>query len=132
MSKKDTAYFYNHDYSVKWPNLTLKLAKKIGDDLGVDWDRTDLGEFLQGVKEEQEHVGKLGGKVSKVIELYDYHASGKIAYEHILEVPNYYTLLEELEDRGDKMFPTTDAKKAWVSKMRTEHASQWAAVTGKA
>jgi hypothetical protein len=128
MGKKDTTHFYNHDYAKKWPNLTLKLAKQIGDELGIDWDRVDLGEFLQGIKEEQEHAGILGGKVSQVIELLDYYGSGKIAYEHLLEVPNYYTLLEELEDRGDEMFPDDDAKKAWVKSMREKHADFWQSV----
>ena len=125
MSKKDTAYFYNHDYTKKWPNLTLQLARQIGDEIGVNWERVDLGEFLQGIKEEQEHSGILGGKTTKVIELYDYIGSGKIAYEHLLEVPNYYTMLEELEDKGDELFPDEHAKKAWVTSMRTKHSSAW-------
>ena len=129
MGKKDTTFFYNYDYTKKWPNLTLKLAKQVGDEIGVDWDRVDLGEFLQGVKEEQEHSGILGGANSKVIELYDYHSSGKIAYEHLLEVPNYYTMLEELEDKGDELFPDENAKKAWVKSMREKHTDFWASVS---
>jgi len=128
MTKKDTTYFYNYDYSKKWPGLTLERAKKVGDEIGVDWDRVDLGEFLQGIKEEQEHSGILGGHKTKVIELHDYIGSGKIAYEHLLEVPNYYTMLEELEDKGDEMFPDDDAKKAWVSQMRKNHDELWGSV----
>jgi hypothetical protein len=127
MSKKDTSYFYGHDYSKKWPNLTLKKAKEVGDEIGVDWDRVDLGEFLQGIKEEQEHSGILGGDASKVIDLHDYIGSGKIAYEHLLEVPNYYTMLEELEDKGDELFPDEEAKKAWVRQMRAKHQHDWTA-----
>lgn len=123
--KKDTAFFYQHDYTAKWPGLDLKMAKKIGDEIGVDWDLVDLGEFLQGIKEEQEHSGILGGDATKVIEKHDYIGSGKIAYEHLLEVPNYYTMLEELEDRGDEMFPDLEAKKAWVAQSRQEHADVW-------
>lgn len=121
-----TKDFYQHDYAKKWPNLDLKLAKKIGDEIGVDWDRVDLGEFIQGIKEEQEHSGILGGAASKVIERLDYHSSGKIAYEHLLEVPNYYTLLEELEDEGGKKFPDEAAKKAWVQKKRQKFEKEWA------
>jgi hypothetical protein len=128
MTKKDTTYFYNYDYSKKWPMLNLKFAKQIGDEIGVDWDRVELGEFLQGIKEEQEHSGVLGGTISKVIDLHDYHSSAKIAYEHLLEVPNYYTLLEELEDRGDELFPDVEAKKAWVASMRAKHADEWESV----
>jgi hypothetical protein len=125
MNKKDTTYFYQYDYSKKWPGLDLKKAKQIGDDIGVDWDRVDLGEFLQGIKEEQEHSGILGGNASKVLELHDYHTSGRIAYEHLLEVPNYYTMLEELEDKGDEMFSDDSAKKSWVASMRALHSSEW-------
>lgn len=122
---KDTGFFYQHDYTKKWPGLDLKLARKIGDDIGVDWDLVDLGEFLQGIKEEQEHSGILGGDNTKVIEKFDYHGSAKIAYEHLLEVPNYYTMLEELEDKGDEMFPDVEAKKAWVAQMRNTFSEQW-------
>jgi hypothetical protein len=125
MTKKDTTHFYNHDYTKKWPGLTLKKAKQVGDEIGVDWDRVDLGEFLQGIKEEQEHSGILGGHKTKVIELHDYIGSGKIAYEHLLEVPNYYTMLEELEDKGDELFPSDDAKKSWVAQMRDSHKEHW-------
>ena len=126
MSKKDTTHFYNHNYAKKWPGLTLQKAKQVGDEIGVDWDRVDLGEFLPGIKEEQEHSGILGGHKTRVIDLHDYIGSGKIAYEHLLEVPNYYTLLEELEDRGDEMFPDEGAKKAWVARMRNKHNDFWA------
>ncbi len=126
---KDTAHFYQHDYTKKWPGLDLKMAKKVGDEIGVDWDLVELGEFLQGIKEEQEHSGILGGENTKVIEKFDYHASGKIAYEHLLEVPNYYTMLEQLEDKGDEMFPDAEAKKAWVAKMRAQFKEQWASVS---
>lgn len=128
---KDTAHFYSHDYTKKWPSLTLSQARKIGDEIGVDWDMVDLGEFIQGIKEEQEHAGTLGGDVSKVIDKFDYHASAKIAYEHLLEVPNYYTLLEELEDRGDEMFPDVQAKKEWVKRMRTQFSSEWESAQAK-
>jgi hypothetical protein len=104
-----TKDFYKHDYSKKWPNLNLAHAKKIGDDIGVNWERVDLGEFIQGIKEEQEHSGILGGDTTKVIEKFDYHSSGKIAYEHLLEVPKYYSLLEELEDKGKEKYPDTSA-----------------------
>ncbi len=121
--KKDTDYFYNHDYTAKWPGLTLAAAKKIGDDIGVDWEIVDLGEFIQGIKEEMEH-GSMYGDATKVHED-DYHTSGRIAYAHLIEVPNYYTMLEELEDKGDELFPDDAAKKAWVSETRKAHQGLW-------
>lgn len=129
MVSTSTKDFYKHDYSKKWPELTLKHAKKIGDDIGVNWDRVDLGEFIQGIKEEQEHSGILGGDATKVIEKFDYHSSGKIAYEHLLEVPKYYSLLEELEDKGKEKYPDDEAKKAWVLKKRQEFHEEWKSVS---
>lgn len=123
MTKKDTHFFYQHDYTKKWPGLDIKLAKKIGDDIGVDWELVDLGEFLQGIKEEMEH-GSMYGGATKVHDD-DYHTSGRIAYAHLIEVPNYYTMLEELEDKGDELYPDEHAKKAWVKKMREEHSTEW-------
>lgn len=120
-----TADFYAKDYTKKWPGLTLQKAKQIGDEIGVDWDLVDLGEFIQGIKEEQEHSGILGGETTKVIEKFDYKASGMIAYEHLLERPDYYTKLEEMEDEGDEVFPDENAKRAWVKAHREQFADQW-------
>jgi hypothetical protein len=119
---KTTEDFYAHDYTVKWPGLTLQKAKEVGDEIGVDWSLVDLGEFIQGIKEEQEHSGILGGDATKVIEKFDYKASGMIAYEHLLERPDYYTKLEELEDEGDDLYPDETAKKAWVASNKEKFA----------
>ncbi len=120
---KTTADFYAKDYTQKWPGLTLQRAKQIGDQIGVDWDEIDLGEFIQGIKEEMEH-GSMYGSVTKVHED-DYVTSGRIAVAHLKEVPNYYTLLEEMEHKGDDLFPDDAAKKAWVAEMRQQFKQQW-------
>lgn len=119
---KTTADFYAHDYTKKWPGLTLQKAKEVGDEIGVNWDLVDLGEFIQGIKEEQEHSGILGGNSTKVIEKFDYKASGMIAYEHLLERPDYYTKLEELEDEGDELFPDESTKRQWVASNKVKFA----------
>lgn len=120
---KTTADFYAHDYTKKWPGLTLQKAKEVGDEIGVDWSLVDLGEFIQGIKEEQEHSGILGGDATKVIEKFDYKASGMIAYEHLLERPDYYTKLEELEDEGEELYPDDEAKRNWVKNNNETFAS---------
>ncbi len=126
-----TADFYAKDYTKKWPGLTLEKAKQIGDEIGVDWGLVDLGEFIQGIKEEQEHSGILGGEATKVIEKFDYKASGQIAYEHLLERPDYYTKLEEMEDEGDRVFPDEAAKRDWVAKTREQFGSEWTSAGGQ-
>ena len=70
--------FYNKDYSKKVPGLTLALAKKIGDEIGVDWDLVDLREWIQGIKEEMEHTD-------------DSAIAKKIAKDQLDKDPKYYT-----------------------------------------
>ncbi len=120
--------FYSKDYTAKVPGLTLKRAKEIGDEIGVDWDLVDLGEWIQGVKEETEHTGVLGGDVTAVIEKGDLVASGRIAYEHILEVPDYYSRLEKMEHEGEDDHPYENAAKDWVKQNREKNQALWDSV----
>lgn len=120
--------FYNKDYTIKVPSLTLQRAKEIGDEIGVDWDLVDLGEWIQGIKEECEHTGVLGGEKTAVIEKGDLVASGRIAYEHILEVPDYYSRLEKMEHEGEDDHPDKSAAKAWVKKNREKFQELWDSV----
>lgn len=118
-----TRDFYNKDYTQKWPGLTLQRAKQIGDEIGVDWGEIDLGEFIQGIKEEMEH-GSMYGEVTKVHED-DYNTSARIAVAHLKEVPDYYTRLEAMEDSAEEVFPDDASKRAWVAKSREEFADKW-------
>lgn len=119
-----TEDFYKKDYSQKWPGLTLKKAKQIGDEIGVDWEIVDLGQFIQGVKEEMEH-GSEYGAATKVHDD-DYVTSGRIAYAHLIERPDYYTALEIMEQVGDKKFADSEElKKKWVADQRVKFASFW-------
>ena len=118
-----TADFYAKDYTKKYPGLTLAVAKQIGDEIGLDWGIVDLGEFIQGIKEEMEH----GSEYGSATQVHDdsYTTSGRIAYAHLIEVPNYYTLLEELETRGEEMLPGDESKRNWVAEQRQRFAAQW-------
>lgn len=117
--------FYAKDYTKKVPGLDLKEAKRIGDLIGVDWDIVDLGEWIQGIKEETEHTGVLGGTATAVIEKGDLVASARIAYEHILEVPDYYSRLEIMEGQGEESHPDDRAVKAYVAERRQAHQDAW-------
>lgn len=59
-------------------------AKKIGDDLGVDWSKVDAEEFRVGIEVEQEHTDELP-------------KSAQIALDHLAEIPDYYTRLIKME-----------------------------------
>ena len=119
--------FYTKDYTQKWPDLTLKRAKEVGDEIGVDWNIVDLGQFIQGIKEEMEH-GSEYGSATKVHDD-DYVTSGRIAYAHLIERPDYYTALEIMEQEGDEKFNESDeSKKKWVADQRSKYQSVWDSV----
>ena len=116
--------FYGRDYSQKWPGLTLRRAKEIGDEIGVDWNLVDLGQFIEGVKEEMEH-GNEYGPAARVHDD-DYVTSGRITYAHLIERPDYYTALAILENEGDVKFNDSEAaKKKWVADQRVKHQDAW-------
>jgi hypothetical protein len=125
-----TADFYAKDYTKKYPGLTLAEAKRIGDEIGLDWDIVDLGEFTQGIKEEMEH----GSEYGSATQVHDdsYTTSGRIAYAHLIEVPNYYTLLEELETSAEAAMPGDEPKRAWVAEQRQRFAKEWEAASAEA
>ena len=118
------AGFYKRDYSQKWSGLTLRQAKVIGDQIGVDWALVDLGQFIEGIKEEMEH-GREYGTATQVHDD-DYVTSGRIAYAHLIERPDYYTALAIMEKEGDHKFnDSLKAKKKWVSDQRVKHQNAW-------
>ncbi|MCB9821653.1 hypothetical protein H6798_03915 [Candidatus Nomurabacteria bacterium] len=119
-----TDRFYEKDYTQKWPGLTHKHAKEIGDEIGVDWSIVDLGQFIQGIKEEMEH-GHQYGPNTKVHDD-DYVVSGRIAYAHLLERVDYYTALEIMEKEGERKFEAGQAaQKKWVADQRAKHQGTW-------
>jgi len=74
--------------------LNSKDAKVIGDNLGIDWNEIKLEEFSKGVNVELEH----GTKYPETnITNNDKNLTGKIAWAHLKEFPDYYTRLAKLE-----------------------------------
>ena len=74
--------------------LNSKDANEIGDDLGINWDEVKLDEFTQGVNIEFEH----GTRYPETnVTNNDKKLTGKIAWAHLKEFPDYYTRLEKLE-----------------------------------
>lgn len=77
--------------------LNSKDAKEIGDDLGINWNEVDLNEFTKGVNIEFEH----GTKYPETnVTNNDKKLTGKIAWAHLKEFPDYYTRLEKLENKA--------------------------------
>ena len=78
--------------------LNLTDAKQIGNDLGIDWNEVNIEEFLKGLNVELEH----GTKYPETnITKNDKGLTGKIAWAHLKEFPDYYTRLEKMEKEAD-------------------------------
>lgn len=72
---------------------TDRLAKELGFE-------GDLNEFYQGNLVEREH-GKVSPETNVTND--DPMLTAKIALAHLNELPNYYTLLKEMEEKGEAM-----------------------------
>jgi len=75
--------------------FTKEQAEKLGEDLGIDWDKSKftLKQLLQGMKVELEHKDVTQG---------DPKTTAKIALAHLKEDADYYTKLKQVES-GDKV-----------------------------
>ena len=78
--------------------FNVKDAKKIGLDLGIDWNEISLKEFAKGIAVELEH-GTMFPETN--ITDNDRLLTGKIAWAHLKEFPDYYTRLEKLEKEAE-------------------------------
>ena len=78
---------------VKKTSWTKEEAKKVGDNIGINWDKYDLDEFVMGLKVEKEH----DTDDSKTDVASSAKDLGKIAFAHMKELKNYYTKLKKME-----------------------------------
>ncbi len=77
--------------------FTNDEAKKIGDELGVKWEKFDVDQFRIGLNVELEHgLHDLETNVSDNDPL----MTGKIALAHLKEFPDYYDRLEKMEEEA--------------------------------
>ncbi len=79
--------------------VTEEEAKKIGGQLGIKWDEVRLGEFRRGLEVEQEH-GSLWGDITNITKD-DPLLTGRIAWAHLKEIPDYYTRLDKMEAEAE-------------------------------
>jgi hypothetical protein len=73
-------------------------AQGIGDRLGIDWSDFNLEEFRRGLEVELEH-GARDPETNVTND--DVLLTGKIAWAHLKEFPDYYTRLDKLEAEAD-------------------------------
>jgi hypothetical protein len=78
--------------------LSPEEAQQVGGSLGIDWKRVDLEQFRRGLEVELEH-GARDPETNVTND--DLSLTGKIAWAHLKEFPDYYTRLDKLEAEAD-------------------------------
>ncbi|TET48854.1 MAG: hypothetical protein E3J58_05940 [Actinomycetota bacterium] len=80
-------------------------AKKIGEELGIDWARFDVEQFRMGMDVELEH-----GTVDPHTNVSDDDPliTGKISLAHLNEFPDYYDRLKEMEEEAEEFWGIED------------------------
>lgn len=73
-------------------------AKQLGTRLGIDWTRIDLEQFRRGLEVESEH-GSRDPQTNVTND--DVELTGKIAWAHLKEFPDYYSRLDRLEAEAE-------------------------------
>lgn len=80
-------------------HFTTEEAKKIGESLGIKWDKFNIEQYRMGLNVELEH-----GSIDLLTNVTndDPIMTGKISLAHLNEFPDYYTRLEKLEKEADE------------------------------
>ncbi len=79
--------------------FTTEEAKEIGEKLGIDWNKFDLEQFRMGLAVELEHGSK---DPETNVTNSDLEMTGKIAWAHLKEIPDYYTRLSKMEEEAEE------------------------------
>ena len=82
-------------------HFTAEEAKKIGEKIGIKWDKFDVDQFRRGMDVELEH-----GLCDSMTNVSNDDAvlTGKIALAHLNEFPDYYDRLEKMEEEAEKFW----------------------------
>ena len=78
---------------------SIEEAKRVGDQIGVDWERFELEQFRAGMDVEFEH-GSHDPQTDVTGD--DPIVTGKIALAHMKEFPDYYERLERMEGEAER------------------------------
>lgn len=76
---------------------TPEEARRIGEAIGIDWSRFDVEQFRRGMDVELEH-GSHDPQTDVTGD--DPLVTGKIAFAHLKEFPDYYDRLEQMEEQA--------------------------------
>ncbi len=78
--------------------FSVEEARAIGEQLGIAWDKFDVDQFRRGMEVELEH-GSRDPRTNVTND--DPLLSGKIAWAHLNEYPDYYDRLDKLEAEAE-------------------------------
>ena len=78
--------------------FTTEEARRIGEELGIDWSEYDVEQYRMGLDVELEH-----GLVDPHTNVTDDDPvlTGKITLAHLNEFPDYYTRLYKMEEEAE-------------------------------
>ena len=79
-------------------HFTAEEAKKIGEQLGINWSEFDVEQFRMGMDVELEH-GLIDSQTNVTDD--DPLMTAKIALAHLNEFPDYYTRLKDMEEEAE-------------------------------
>ena len=85
--------------ALKPAKFSLQDARSIGEKLGMDFSKYDINEFRRGLEVELEH-GKEDPQTNVTND--NPYTTGKIAWAHLNELPDYYTRLDKMEMEGER------------------------------
>ncbi len=83
---------------MKKKHFTEEQAKKVGEKLGIKWDKFDIGQFRHGMDIELEH-GTIDSNTN--VSNDDPLITGKIALAHLNEFSDYYDRLDKMEKEAE-------------------------------
>ena len=83
------------------PHFSIEQARQIGLTLGIDFKRFDVEQFRMGLEVELEH-GLRDPRTN--VTGNDPILTGKIAWAHLNEFPDYYTRLAKMELEAEEAF----------------------------
>jgi hypothetical protein len=79
-------------------SFTVEEARHIGDAIGIDWSNVDVEQFRRGLEVELEH-GAHDPQTDVTSD--DPYTTGRIAWAHLKELPDYYTRLDAMETEAE-------------------------------
>ena len=78
--------------------ISAEEARNVGSTLKINWTKVDLEQFRRGLEVELEH-GAQDPETNVTND--DLTLTGKVAWAHLKEFPDYYTRLDKLESEAD-------------------------------